>query len=142
MYLFLKGVHNLLRWVVVLGGVWALIVMIRGLATQARWGAQERTAASVFTYGMHTQLLVGIVLYVITPLLAAGMSAPLSERLLLIEHATTMILAVIAAQLGTSLARRASTDRAKYLRATIGYAVAMLFIAWATPWGRNLIPWV
>lgn len=142
MYEFLKGFHNLLRWVVVLGGVWALIVMIRGLATQATWGRGERTAASVFTYGMHGQLLVGIVLYVITPLLTAGMAAPLSERLLLIEHAATMILAVVAAQLGTSLARRAKTDRASFLRATIGYAVAMLFIAWATPWGRSLIPWV
>lgn len=142
MYLFLKGLHNLLRWVVVLGGVWALIVMIRGLVTQARWGRTERVASSVFTYGMHAQLLIGIVLYVVTPLLAAGMSAPLSERLLLVEHAATMILAVVAAQLGTSLARRAEGARAKFLRATIGYAVALLFIAWATPWGRNLIPWV
>ena len=141
MYEFLKGLHNLLRWVVVLGGVWALVVMLRGLMTRASWGKGERTASSVFTYGMHSQLLVGIVLYVITPLLTAGMSAPLSERLLLIEHAATMILAVVAAQLGTSLARRAESDRAKFLRATIGYAVALLFVAWATPWGRSLVPW-
>lgn len=141
MYDFLKGLHNLLRWVVVLGGVYALVVMIRGLATSARWTATEGTAARVFTYGMHLQLLVGLVLYGVTPLVRGGISVRLGERLLLIEHATIMLFAVVAAQLGTSLARRAQTDRAKFLRSTIGYVVAALFIAWATPWGRNLIPW-
>lgn len=141
MYEFLKGLHNLLRWVVVLGGVYALIVMIRGLATSARWTATEGLAARVFTYGMHSQLLVGLILYGVTPLVRGGMSAPLSERLLLIEHATIMLLAAVAAQLGTSLARRAEGDRAKFLRATIGYAVAAVFILWATPWGRSMLPW-
>lgn len=141
MYEFLKGLHNLLRWVVVLGGVYALFVMIRGLATSARWTATEGLAARVFTYGMHSQLLIGLILYGVTPLVRGGMSAPLSERLLLIEHATIMLLAVVAAQLGTSLARRAEADRAKFLRATLGYAVAAVFIVWATPWGRSLLPW-
>jgi hypothetical protein len=141
MYEFLKGLHNLLRWVVVLGGAYALIVMIRGLATSARCTATEGLAARVFTYGMHSQLLIGLILYGVTPLVRGGMSASLSERLLLIEHATIMLLAVVAAQLGTSLARRAEADRTKFLRATLGYGVAALFIVWATPWGRSLLPW-
>lgn len=141
-YLFLKGFHNLLRWLVVLGGVYAIALMLRGVFTQVRWGATETGAARLFTISMHTQLVVGIALYGLTPLIAAGMSAPLSERLLLIEHASTMILAVVAAQLGTSLSRRAKDDRGKFRRALLWYAVAALFIAWATPWGRNLIPWV
>ncbi len=142
MYEFLKGLHNLLRWVVVLGGVFALGRMVRGLATQARWSATDGLAARVFTYGMHSQLLIGLILYGLTPLVRGGIAVPLSERLLLIEHATIMLLAVVAAQLGTSLARRAEKDRAKFLRATLGYAVAGLFIVWATPWGRSIVPWV
>ena len=142
MYDFLKGFHNLLRWVVVVGGVAAVVLLIRGVVTQAAWTARERAVTSAFTYSLHTQLLVGIVLYGVTPLMRLGMSAPLTDRLLLIEHASTMILAVVAAQVGLSTARRASTDRARYLRATIGTVVAALFIAWATPWGRSLLPWV
>lgn len=142
MYEFLKGFHNLLRWVIAFGGIFAVIVMLRGFASNVKWGGTERIAASVFTYSLHTQLLTGIILYVITPLLTAGMSARLSGRLLLVEHAGTMILAVVAAQLGTSLARRAKDDKDKFTRALLGYAVALVFIAWATPWGRNLIPWV
>lgn len=142
MYEFLKGFHNLLRWVVVLGGAYALVTMARGLLTQARWGANATGAGRIFTISMHTQLLVGIVLYGLTPLIAGGIAAPLTGRLLLIEHATTMILAVVAVQLGTSLARRAPSDAGKYRRALIGYAVGAAFVLWATPWGKSLVPWV
>lgn len=142
MYEFLRGLHNLLRWVIVLGGAYALVVMLRGLITSARWTATEGAAAKIFTYSLHLQLLVGLALYAVTPLVRSGIGAPLSDRLLLIEHAVTMVLAVAAAQVGTSTARRASSDRAKFLRASIGYTVAALFIVWSTPWGRNLVPWV
>lgn len=138
---FLRGLHNLLRWIVVLGGVYALVLMVRGLVTSARWTATEGTAARIFTYSLHLQLLIGLILYAVTPLVRGGIGAPLDDRLLLIEHGVTMLLAVAAAQVGTSTARRATSDRAKFMRATIGYAIAALLIAWATPWGRNLVPW-
>ena len=139
---FLRGLHNLLRWVIVLGGVAAVVLMARGTFARAAWTAREGGVARLFTYGLHLQLLIGLILYAITPLVAAGISAPLSERLLLIEHAVLMLFAVIAAQLGTSLARRAKEDGVKFRRSLIGYSVAMLFIFWATPWGKSLIPWL
>lgn len=138
---FLRGLHNLLRWIIVLGGVYALVLMLRGLLARARWTAKEGTAARTFTYALHLQLLIGLILYAITPLVSGGMGAALSGRLLLIEHAVLMILAVVAAQLGTSLARRAPQDRTKFVRSFTGYLVAMLLIFWSTPWGQNLIPW-
>lgn len=137
----LRGLHNLLRWVIVLGGVYALVLMLRGLLTQAQWTPSDGTAARVFTYSLHLQLVVGVILYAITPLLSGGIGAALTDRLLLIEHVVLMLVAVVAAQLGTSLARRASTDRAKFTRAFAGYLVALVVIFWATPWGQNLIPW-
>jgi hypothetical protein len=140
-YNFLVGFHNLLRWVVVLGGVWALINMVRGLATQAAWTQQAGLSARVFTYGLHLQLLVGLVMYGLLPAIGRASSGPIDARVSLVAHAGFMILAVIAAQVGTSTARRASNDRAKYLRSTVAYAVAMLLIFWMTPWGRSLIPW-
>lgn len=138
---FLRGLHNLLRWIVLLGGVYALVLMVRGLVTSARWTATESTAARIFTYSLHLQFLVGLVLYAVTPLLRLGIGAELSERLLLVEHAVTMLVAVIAAQIGTSTARRAEEDRIKFVRSVIWYTLAALLIVWATPWGRDLVPW-
>ena len=40
-----------------------------------------------------------------------------------------------------AMARRVASDRGKFVRATIGYAVAAVLIVWITPWGRNLVPW-
>lgn len=140
-YNFLVGFHNLLRWVVVLGGVWALVTMIRGLATQAAWTQQAGLSARVFTYGLHLQLLVGLIMYGLLPAIGRASTGPIDARVSLVAHAGFMVLAVIAAQVGTSTARRAADDRAKYMRSTIAYAVALLLIFWMTPWGRSLIPW-
>lgn len=141
MYEFLKGLHNLIRWVVVLGGVVALVTTIRGLATRAAWTAREARAGLVFLSSLHLQLVLGLILYAVTPLVSGGMSARMAGGTLLIEHAVTMLLAIAAAQAGYSLSKRAEDDSAKYLRATVGYLVAALFIVLATPWGAALVPW-
>ena len=52
-----------------------------------------------------------------------------------------MILAVVAAQLGYSLSKRAEGDRAKFMRSSLGYGVATLLVLYAIPWWRPLLPW-
>lgn len=141
MYEFLRGIHNLVRWVVVLGGVYALATMIRGIATSSAWTMREQRAGLIFISSLHLQLVLGLILFVTTPLLAGGLRSPMSGRLSLLEHVSTMIVAVIVAQLGYSMSKRVPSDRSKYWRATVGYLLAALLIFWATPWGVRLIPW-
>lgn len=147
MYLFLLGLHNLLRWVVVLGGVYAVATALRGLLTRAAWSDADRRAGLIFTSALNLQLVVGVVLYLVSPLVRSAlgnMGAAMGNdqlRYFSVEHAAIMLLAVVAAQLGYSLARRATTDRARFSRATIGYGLAAALIAYGVPWGRSLIPW-
>ena len=147
MYEFLRGLHNLLRWLVLLGGFAALIVLLRGLIAQAAWTGRERGIGSAFAGTLHLQVVVGILLYVVSPIVRGGFAdfgAAMSDadtRFFLVEHGLIMLLAAIAAQTGLSLARRAQTDRARYLRATVGAALALLFVLYAIPWGRSLVPW-
>lgn len=142
MYPFLLGLHNLLRWLVVLAAVWAIAVALRGLLSRSTYGEGARRAGLAFTSVLNLQFLVGIALYLVSPLLRdGGPMADMDGRLGVMEHVGSMFLAVVAAQLGYSLARRAETDRAKYVRATVGYVLAGLLILWATPWGRSLVPW-
>jgi hypothetical protein len=51
-----------------------------------------------------------------------------------------MILALLAAQLGYSLAKRAKDDRGKFVRSSLGYLVAALLMAYGIPWWRPLFP--
>ena len=56
-----------------------------------------------------------------------------------------MLLAISIAQVGYSISKRATTDRARFLRAAIAYSLAGLLILASIPWpfmkyGRPLFP--
>lgn len=147
MYDFLRGLHNLLRWIVLLGGVSAIVITLRGLLTRAEWTGRERGIGAAFAGSLHLQVLVGLLLYLVSPIVRGGFAdfgAAMGDpdtRFFLIEHGLIMVLAAVSAQLGLSLARRAMTDRARFLRASIGFALATLLVLYAIPWGRSLVPW-
>jgi hypothetical protein len=143
---FIKILHNLTRWVVLAGGLYAIFLSLRGLLTRAAWTAQEKRAGLIFTTALNVQLLIGLLLYLVSPFMQAllqNVSEAMRNdraRFFLIEHLTIMVFAIIAAQLGYSLAKRASTDRAKFMRSSIGYTLAGILIIIGIPWWRPLFP--
>lgn len=147
MYEFIKGLHNLLRWIVLLGGIWALIAALRGLFSRAQWTAADRRAGAVFAGSLHLQVLLGVLLYLVSPIVRGGFrefAAAMADdvsRFFLVEHLAVMILAAVAAQVGLSTARRAADDRRSFVRTSIGFGLAMLLILYGIPWWRPLLPW-
>ncbi|UCH24499.1 MAG: hypothetical protein JSV66_11125 [Trueperaceae bacterium] len=147
MFELIKGLHNLLRWIVVFGGVYALWTSLRGLISGGVWAPTDRRAGLIFTSSLNVQLVLGIVVYLFSPLVRGAfgnMGAAMQDdhlRFFAVEHLVIMLLAVVSAQLGYSLARRAPTDRAKFVRSSIGYLIAALLLVYGIPWGRSLIPW-
>ena len=150
-YLFFTDGHSLLRWVVFLAGFWALIRVWSGFAARSPWTRKEHLAGLVFTSLLNLQVLLGILLYAISPItrsalanFAGAMKDPVT-RFFAVEHPTAMLAAAIIAQAGFSLAKRASSDRASFRRAVIAYSVAALLVVAAIPWpflkyGRPLLP--
>jgi ABC-type dipeptide/oligopeptide/nickel transport system permease component len=146
-YEILKATHSIVRWVIVLGGLYAIITSLQGLFTKGQWTDNHQRAGIIFTSALNLQFIIGLILFFISPyikgLIASGMSNVMSNsqsRFFVVEHWFTMILAIIAAQLGYSLAKRAKTDRAKFMRSSIGYVLAALLIAYGIPWSRPLFP--
>ncbi len=145
----IRDIHNIVRWLVVLAGVWALVAAVLGLVSGRRYRGPDRTPGLVFVSALDLQLVLGIVLYVLSPLVRSAMQAGMGEamrsadlRFFLVEHALMMVLAVVAGHIGYSLSKRESrTDRARFTGAAILYAVALALIFFATPWGRPLLPW-
>lgn len=143
----LTGLHNLLRWVVLIAGVLAIGATIRGLATRAPWTDGVRRLGLIFLSSLHLQLVLGLILYVFSPLVRnalGNMSAAMQSeelRFFVVEHLTLMVLAIVAAQLGYSLSKRADGDRKKYVRSSIGYVLAGVLLIVGIPWWRPLIPW-
>lgn len=138
-YVFLLNTHNILRWLVILSCLWALICVWKGLFTRGEWTKKDRIAGVIFTSILNVQFLIGLLLLFTGPIRAAfsSMSATMKDpvmRFFAVEHPFMMLLAVIIAQAGFSLSKRAGTDRAKFLRATICYTISAVLIFASIPW--------
>lgn len=146
MYPVVLGTHNLVRWLVIGAGLWAVFLAWRGWARRGPWTPREATASRAFVALLDLQLLVGIVLYAISPLTrlafrdmgAAMRDAPV--RYFVVEHVVVMLLAIAAAHIGAARIKRAPTDVARYQRASIWFAIALAAVIGFVPWARPLVP--
>jgi hypothetical protein len=104
-----------------------------------------------FTSLLNLQFILGLVLYGISPITRSAMAnfaATMKDstlRFYAVEHLAGMLLAVVVAQVGYSMSKRAGTDRGRFLRAAITYSIAALLILASIPWpfmkyGRPLFP--
>lgn len=147
---FLVGLHNLLRWVVLILGVITVLSAYWGWFGKRSWSERDRKFGVFFTAGIDTQLLLGAILYfVLSPwgmkaILNQGFSTVMQQdtyRFFAIEHGALMLLAVIFAHLGSALSKKASVDQAKFKRAAVYFTLALVVILAGTPWFRPLLPW-
>jgi hypothetical protein len=146
MYLGLLHLHNVLRWVVLIAALLALINAYTGWFSGRAFARRDRTLGAVFTGSLDLQLLIGVVLYLVSPLVQGAlgnMSAAMGTRELrffALEHASIMLLAVILAHVGGVMARRAAGDTAKFRQQAVWFTLSALAIVFAVPWWRPLFP--
>jgi hypothetical protein len=146
MYEYWRALHNLTRWLVLISAGAALFAVYRGLWQKRVFGVLERRLGLIFTIVYGVQIVLGLVLYGISPY---GMTA---LRVLMVDpardtelaffgayHLLVMLVSFVPVQLGYSLAKRTTANRRKYLWATAGYTLGTLGILFAIPWWR---PWL
>lgn len=150
-YIFLRDTHSLLRWIVIIACLWALMRVWSGFLGRSEWTRKDQVAGLVFTSLLNIQLVLGLILYAISPITRAAMTnfaAAMKDgtlRFFAVEHLAGMLLAVVIAQVGYSISKRAATDRARFLRSAVAYSLAALLIVASIPWpfmkyGRPLFP--
>jgi hypothetical protein len=147
MYPYVLGLHNIVRWIVLLAGAWAVFLAWRGWLGRRQWTSAEDKATRTFTRVLDVQFLIGLLLYaVFSPLtrqafrnLGDAMSdAPI--RYFLLEHPLIMLIAIAAAHIGAVQVRRATTDAERFQRASLLYGLSFAALAGFIPWARPLIP--
>lgn len=93
---------------------------------------------------MHLQLLIGLVLYFISPLGLQsirnnGMAMVMKNdmlRLYAVEHITVMILAVVFITIGYSKHKKKLTSHPKFKTLAIFYSIALVLILSRIPWAQ------
>lgn len=145
MYDFLLILHNFWRWVVIILGAVAFGLALAGWLGNRPWGDQNRRFGTFFTIAVDIQLLLGLLLYFVSPLVGTalrdfgGAMSAQDIRFFALEHPFSMLLGLVFAHLGSALPRRVDDPKAKFKRAAIFFGLALLFILFATPWDRPLL---
>lgn len=149
MYTGLLHLHSALRYVVL-----ALLIITIAKAFIGWFGKKDYTTGdnklSLFTFiSAHTQLLIGLILFGISPVVKAGMADMATAmkdpimRFWTVEHALSMVVAIAIITLGRIMSKKGTTDAAKHRRIAIYYLLALILIFSAIPWPFSAVarPW-
>ena len=131
--------HNLLRWLILLFGIWTVLSAFIGLFSKKEFTSGDNRSNFFFMLSMDIQLLIGLALYF------SGVwfdrLKHLSEnmkdanlRFFTMEHEVFMILAWILVHVGRVFVKKANTSRAKFTRSLIFFGITLVLILFATPW--------
>ncbi|MES2779419.1 MAG: hypothetical protein V4651_05920 [Bacteroidota bacterium] len=141
MYSTILILHNIIRWGVLLGGLYAITKSALGLIHKREYTSKENTAHAIFVAFCHTQLLLGVILYMISPnvdaALANGFGAAMKDsysRLIVLEHISINIIAISLIQVGRTLSKKATDSVAKHKKSLIFFSIGLLLILSRIPW--------
>lgn len=146
MYVGLLHLHNAARWLVLVAAVIAISVAVIGLLRRSEWGRGAKLSSLAFLIVMDTQLVIGLLLYGVSPLVRAAMGdvsfamANTELRFFLVEHLLLMVVAVVLVHVGYALAKRSRSAGAAYRRAALFFTLALAAVLAGIPWDRPLLP--
>lgn len=144
-YSTLLVIHNDLRWFVLLAGVAVLIGCFLGITGKRPFVPLGRVLGLIYVSLLDTQVLVGILLSIASPLVCALWANPAAGmkihalRYFAVEHTATMLLALTLAHIGAVKSRRATDSAKAYSTALTWYAASFAVILLGIPWWRALI---
>ena len=131
LYSFFLHLHSGLRYIVLL---LVLVAIIRAWADWLGHKAYSEGNRKLNLFAMisvHTQLLIGLVLYFVSPIVKFGSDTmkDATTRYWTVEHLTGMIIAIALITVGHARAKRAATPDAKHKSIAIFYTLALIIIA-------------
>jgi hypothetical protein len=141
MYGLVLTLHSLTRWIAV---VLAVMGLVRGATGgSAPWSSADETPRKFFPHAMTLQFVLGLVLWFISPVVAAAranMGAAMKDpslRFFTVEHATVMFIALTLTHIGAARTRRATDPAAKRRTMLIFFGIATALIMYSIPWGSR-----
>jgi hypothetical protein len=150
MYAILLALHSLVRWFVLLSMMLAIVRAYHGWFSARKFSRfDDRLRVATVTIA-HTQLIIGIWLYVISPLVAVFMQhvkQMVHERQIRffgMEHVTMMLIAIILLTIGSAKTKRKQTDKEKFKCMAIWFTIALVIILSSIPWAFSPLvsrPW-
>ena len=143
MYTGLQHTHSGLAYLALLALVLVIIWALVGALSGRDFQEKDRKIALIAFILCHIQLLVGLILYFVSPLgyslLAGGVAmADATARLTALEHPLINILAIVLVSVGFIRAKKLESSTAKFRSIYMMYAVGLVLILSRIPWANWL----
>ena len=140
MHQILLSLHSVNRWLVLLSLLYSIYVAGRGLWFQRAFTAHDNMMRHVTATIAQIQLLLGLSLYMISPVVKYALPTNESHQLLSEHvffkyvHIWLMATAVVLITIGSAKAKRMPADKEKFSTMLIWFVLALLVIIVAIPW--------
>ena len=136
MYEFIQKFHSGWAYLALLLLVIVTLNSVLGMVSKKEFSSKDRTIALLGLIFSHVQLLVGLVLYFISPLGKVGLSemSNAAIRLTALEHPLINIIAIVFITIGWSKHKKVTTSEAKFKTISIFYGIGLLLILARIPW--------
>ncbi|MDB5016938.1 MAG: cytochrome [Mucilaginibacter sp.] len=129
-YEIFKDLHSGFRYLVFILVLLAIIQSVLGMSGNKPYTAVNRKINLFALISAHTQLLIGIVLYFLSPLVQfnSGTMKNATTRYFTVEHWVMMIIAIVLITVGYSKSKNIVLPERKHKTIAIFYIIAFLVI--------------
>ena len=134
MYSGLVHAHSGLRWVALILLVAAVAVAIGKWQGRSGYTDGNRKLYLFTLIAVHTQLLIGLVLFFISPKVNLNLLSEKLYRFYTVEHTVGMLIAIVLVTIGYSRSKRATDAVTKQRLISIFYGIGLLLILASIPW--------
>lgn len=150
MYTGINHLHSSFRYLVLLVLVISVIISMVGYFQKKPFEKTHKMFALMTLILAHLQLLIGIVMFFISPIVDAAlgdMGTAMKEpalRFYTVEHTSAMLFSIILITIGYSRSKKSYSDTAKhgYLAAFYGIALVLIFAMIPWPFLRDFGTWI
>ena len=143
MYTGLQHAHSGLAYLALLALVLVIIWALVGALSGREFKEKDRKIALIAFIICHIQLLIGLILYFVSPLgysllAGGGAMADATARLTALEHPLINILAIVLISVGYIRSKKLESSTAKFRSIYMMYAIGLVLILSRIPWGNWL----
>lgn len=139
----MRTVHSILAAGVLIAIAMTVFNAILSLKREEKFKKGDRTIGLIALILTHTQLLIGLVTYYVSPwyesMKNVGMGKAMKDaelRLMSVEHPFTMIIAIVLITVGWSRHKKLTDDKAKFKSFAIFYGIGLILILTKIPWSH------
>lgn len=136
MYEIIQKAHSGWAYLVLLTLLIAVINAVIGRSSKKEFLPQDRKLALIALIATHLQLVIGIVLYFVSPLGMAslGQMSDKALRLTSLEHPLINIIAIALITIGWLKHKKAIDSQARFKSIALFYGLGLVLILSRIPW--------